>query len=235
MTASIATRRQFGEVTRWQEHRLKRFGVEIILNTEATRETVLSLDPDAVIVATGSLPRKTGYSGLRPDVREIPGAGGPNVLSVWDVFDPNVRVAQQVLVVDDDPHFCGAYVAEHLADHGHAVHLATSQLHPLPDLPANFVPALYRRLVLKGIHISTNAILSGIGPDHVFLTDRFSSEVRRIDNLPNVVLSMGNESNNGLHHALRDKVGELYAIGDCVTPRRIDDAILDGERAGWML
>jgi hypothetical protein len=49
------------------------------------------------------------------------------------------------------------------------------------------------------------------------------------------VLSIGNEAEASLYFALQGKVKELHRIGDCLAPRKIDDAIVDGERVGRML
>lgn len=235
MTAAIATRKNFGEVTRWQEHRLKRLQADVLLGTEANRDTVLALAPDAVIVATGSRPRKTGYSSLRPEVEVLAGSDQPHVFTVWDVFDPHRKLGRRVLLLDEDPHLSGAYVAEHLADNGHEVEIVTSQLHPARDLAINHVPELYGRLRQKGIAITTSLIITGIDQRTVHLIDRYSGEPRTIEKCDSIVLAMGNEACNELYRALRGAVPELYPIGDCLAPRRIDDAVLDGERAGWML
>ena len=55
------------------------------------------------------------------------------------------------------------------------------------------------------------------------------------EGIDTVVLSMGNKAEDGLHRSLKSKVADLYPVGDCVTPRKIEEAILDGERAGWMI
>jgi hypothetical protein len=37
-----------------------------------------------------------------------------------------------------------------------------------------------------------------------------------------------NHANNALYRALKGKVPELHAVGDCVSPRNAMDAIYDG-------
>jgi hypothetical protein len=54
-------------------------------------------------------------------------------------------------------------------------------------------------------------------------------EIRGYDT---IVLVAGNESNEELYMALKGKVKELYRIGDCVAPRRLDMAILEGHLLG---
>ena len=40
---------------------------------------------------------------------------------------------------------------------------------------------------------------------------------------------------DGLYYQLQGKVKQLYRVGDCVAPRRVEHAILDGERAARAL
>src|SRR3989475_663381 len=46
----------------------------------------------------------------------------------------------------------------------------------------------------------------------------------------NVVLATGSRSTDALYRALKGQVGALYAAGDCVAPRGVHQAILDGTR-----
>jgi hypothetical protein len=50
-----------------------------------------------------------------------------------------------------------------------------------------------------------------------------------------VVYALGNRAEDGLYQALKGKIKELYRIGDCVAPRKIDMAILEGDRVGRMI
>ena len=38
-----------------------------------------------------------------------------------------------------------------------------------------------------------------------------------------------------LYHQLQGKIPQLHRVGDCVAPRRVEHAILDGERAARAL
>ncbi len=47
-----------------------------------------------------------------------------------------------------------------------------------------------------------------------------------------IVIAMGGVPRRTLFDALKDKVPEIYAIGDCVKPRKIYDAIHEGFHVG---
>jgi 2-enoate reductase len=48
-----------------------------------------------------------------------------------------------------------------------------------------------------------------------------------------IVLALGAKSDNKLAEELKGEVRELYVIGDCVSPRKIPEAISEGFIAGW--
>ena len=43
---------------------------------------------------------------------------------------------------------------------------------------------------------------------------------------------MGNDADDELYFALKGRSRELYRVGDCVAPRRVDSAILEGYMIG---
>ena len=50
-----------------------------------------------------------------------------------------------------------------------------------------------------------------------------------------VVLALGMTSIDELSDALRDKVPEVYVIGDCAEPRKVKDAIWEGFRTARLI
>jgi hypothetical protein len=46
---------------------------------------------------------------------------------------------------------------------------------------------------------------------------------------------MANRPNHDLYFGLKGKIKELYRIGDCVAPRKIDMAIWEGNKVGRIL
>ena len=50
-----------------------------------------------------------------------------------------------------------------------------------------------------------------------------------------VVLALGFKPRDGLQENLQDKVPEVYAIGDCVEPRKVINAIWEGFRMARLI
>jgi NADPH-dependent 2,4-dienoyl-CoA reductase/sulfur reductase-like enzyme len=234
MTVKIASRASYSEVTRWQRLELERSGAKVRLGTTATAASILGEKPDAVVIAAGSLPRKTGYSSLRPTVERLPGVDQTNVFTVWDVFDAGKKLGKTVALIDEDPHMSGIYTAEYLADRGHTVHVVTPQVHPGDYLEISFVPDLYRRILPKGVQIHANTFITRIEGARLMLEDRYTGQPRSLEGIDAIVLAMGNRANDGLYRELKGKVA-VHAVGDALAPRRLDEAIIDGERIGRMI
>ena len=67
------------------------------------------------------------------------------------------------------------------------------------------------------------------------VVDVWSGAKREIENVDSVILAYHNRANDGLYHALKGSVKELHAVGDCVAPRKIMDAIREGFLVGRRL
>ena len=62
--------------------------------------------------------------------------------------------------------------------------------------------------------------------------DVYSNETRVFSGYDSVVTAVGNEVDAALYFALKNSGKELYRVGDCVAPRKIDMAVHEGYRAG---
>jgi len=236
MTARVASRRGFVEVTRWQETMLRRSGVALRLECAVDADALLAMGFDAIVLATGSTPSRDGRSSFHDgDERFAADAAADRVFTTWDVFERPDAIGARVVVVDEDPHYAGTAVAEYLADTGHAVRLVSPHLHAGSSLHVYHLPALYRRLAAKGIAVTPHVVPLVFDGRTLTMRDRFGAAVLRFEDVDAVVLSIGNRADRTLFDALDGRVPELHAIGDCLAPRQIDHAIVDGERVGWML
>jgi 2,4-dienoyl-CoA reductase (NADPH2) len=48
-------------------------------------------------------------------------------------------------------------------------------------------------------------------------------------------MAIGFKSNNNFMEALTGKIPEIYAIGDCLNPRKVFDAIWEGFRTACLI
>ena len=65
--------------------------------------------------------------------------------------------------------------------------------------------------------------------------DIYTNESILFDGYDTVVLDVGNTVDDDLYHQLKGQVKEVYRTGDCVAPRGIDMAIIEGRQVGELL
>jgi len=88
----------------------------------------------------------------------------------------------------------------------------------------------YTRLFRKGVTLTPHTALVAVEGSTVVVANAFTGAQHRIDGVDTVVLSMGSRSTDAISRALRNGGAALHAIGDCVAPRGIHQAILEGTR-----
>jgi mycofactocin system FadH/OYE family oxidoreductase 2 len=226
-------RDEFGWIVRDLELQMRRLGVEIRLGTEATPELVRELAPDGVIVATGALPSRTGFSSVNPLVERLPGSDRENVLTVWDVLLESRRVGRRVVVLDDDGTRYAAGVTEVLLDRGCQVELVSRWPALFPStLTTLDMPHLYARLLGKGLAYRLNSWALSIEDGSVTVFNLYTGASETLADVDTVVLATGPKADESLYLALKGEVERLHRIGDCLAPRKLDHAIYEGYLAG---
>jgi len=223
-------------ITDWLVSQLAKTEATIRTGERATTELLKAGGFDVVVVATGSTPLKTGWSSLHPaswgDGSVVPGADQWNVYSINEVLSGKAQIGPRVMIFDDTGARQPMVAAEFLADRRHAVELVTRLPQVCPDLEASRdLQATYRRARNKGIVFTTDAEIASIDEDNVVLRDVWTDELTSRERVDAVVLSTGNEAHDCLYQELKS-VLPVLAIGDCVSPRRIFNAVWEGELAG---
>ncbi|MFZ0451609.1 MAG: FAD-dependent oxidoreductase [Desulfatiglandaceae bacterium] len=222
-----AGRLGMGEIIRYLQHMLERLKVPIITGIEVTQQFVLREKPDAVIVATGSKPHP------RPVAGEY---GPPLVLNVHEVLADGMPIGARVLFIDENGGHHATATVELLADQGKRVDMITSDLFVGVELgPLGDLYLTRQRLLQKGVTFTTDVVLDEIDDKRAKAHYIYTNEPLVLDGYDTIVLDMGNEVVDRLYKQLKGQMKELYRIGDCVAPRGIDMAILEGKKVGEIL
>jgi mycofactocin system FadH/OYE family oxidoreductase 2 len=225
IAAKAPGREDFAEVTRYYTHQMKLMGVEVHLNTEVTVEMVEEKNPDAVVVATGS------QSFIPP----FPGSDMANIVDVRDVLEEKVEVGENVVLVAGEHHMQGLSTADFLAEKGKKLEILTDAIYAGAQVDSSTIEVIYMRLLSNGVIITPLTRVREIHGNTVIVFNVLTNNERIIKDVNTVVVSMGGRSDDTIYRSLRGKVKELYAVGHCLSPRRLHDSILDGARVGRML
>lgn len=221
------------DMTLWQERELYRLGVTIRTNTYMETSDVLAERADAVIIATGSMPRMDGVQAAIPGV-PTKGVGLPHVISTVDLLTTGAMQAlpRTALVFDDVGHNEALSAAQWLVGKGVAVTFATrfGTLAPTVATWTRVEPQLER--LLKGQFTQmTRMQLVEIKPD-VCMLKPLQGDTLQTVSAEIVVLGLSRNSIHTLYAELQGKVPVLKIVGDARTPRDLQAAIREGHMAG---
>jgi mycofactocin system FadH/OYE family oxidoreductase 2 len=222
-----AGRDEFGVIIRNEKEQVDKAGVRVQFGTEASAEMILAAKPDAVVVATGSLPKP----------HPVGGADGPAVFNVWQVLNGVAELGEKVCLIDYDGHHRATATAEYLAIQGKTVHIITSSLFIGAELgPSQDLYLTRQRLLHKGVTFTPDIAVMEVGGDRGAKTVKgfnvYSNVWEEWGPYDSLVLAMGQQVDADLYFALKGKVKELHRIGDCVAPRKVDMAIWEGHKVG---
>jgi len=220
LAARAPARAEYAGIARFLAGQVGKLGVDVRLGVEATPSLVLDERPDAVIVATGS----------HPYIPPVPGHDGKDVVTDRDVLAGEANVGTRVVVIDDVHTEQALSTAELLLDQGKRVEVISPLFYVGQDIGVTSIAPLYARLYTKGAVLTPCSELSAIEGSTVIVRNVFSGAERRIESVDTVVLAAGSRSTDALYRALEGRVPALYAAGDCVAPRGVHQAILDGTR-----
>lgn len=192
-----------------------------VIDQEATVDTIKNGGFDAVIVAAGGSPIKL----------DIAGADKPLVSGALEVLGGKVPVGQRVLMVGGG--MVGTETGLFLAEQGKEVTFI-EVLDEFMNGVGSLDQIVYReRLAKQKVIIHTGKRVETVLDKGAVIVDRYGSkEEVQADS---IVVAIGFTPQGALAKELQKEGLEVYAIGDCVSPRKIFDAIHEGYLAAYAL
>lgn len=228
--AKANSRRELLGIVDWLSNRVSEEQIEVRLNTHVNTFDLKGFD--AAVIATGSRGVQHGWTMLHPEKwpgLPLPGAELPHVLSYTELLDCEPKLPQRVVLFDTMGGRQGAVVAEYLVQRGAEVEFVTQLAQHSPDLAASRdwgkVHGMLRR---AGVRFHVDCEISIITHDEVILRDLYTGEMSNLLEIGMVVMVQGGTANNALFHKIEGTM-EAYLIGDAMSPRRVNDAIKEGE------
>lgn len=199
----------------WYEHQLNKLGVDVRLNTKATKDIILGLNPDIVYVASGSTAIHLN----------LPGIDNPKVAFASDILSGSKQPGKKCTIIGGG--LVGCETGLHLAQHGVDVTIVEalsdilksgSPLPPMNEWMLRDLLAFYKVKIITNAKLSkvTNegAVIDAGGTETVILSD-------------SVVIAVGYKSDKTLFDELDKEISQVYNIGDSRLVRNIRGAIWD--------
>ncbi len=218
-------KQELAPALKWMIREAKKAGVEIMLNTEATAESVLAMDADEVIVATGGRPIMPKF---------IAECNHPNVVSAWDILRGKVPAGMNVVVIGGGS--VGCETAEFIAprhNYRGVMDRKITLIEMLENLDMTDATAnrdyLMKRLASKPIDIQTSAKVTKISENSV--TYLKNEQEVTIEGVDTIVVAMGTVPENELAEALKNAGKSVQVIGDANEIGKIVNATAAGRKA----
>lgn len=221
-------RAEVAKVFEFQLRRARDAGVKLELGEHTGVDRIMALNPDAVVLATGS------------HLRRLPLASGSehgiDARAFVTGLDEFAAKASGTAVLFDQDHGAAVYaLADLLAQKYDRLMLLTPRTQLGRQVAYATLLGVYRRLYRAGVEIVYAAMPRSFERGRLVAVNAFSGAETIIDNVSVFVYATPRLADDALAAPLSARGVETHLIGDCFAPRAIMAAVHEGNRAGQQL
>ena len=215
----LPARSEFGGIITNLTREAERSGVRIVKGKAVTPDFLKDEAPDAVILASGSLPQ-------RPPAEIDEGA---HVLHAVDVLKGE-KTGSRVVIYDWLADWIGLGIAEKLASEGVDVRLAVNGLSAGIAIQNYTRDAHLARLHRLGVKMLPMMRLYGADATTAYFLHTAAQEPVVLEDVDTIVLACPNAPEDSLTETAQGF--EHYLVGDCLSARTAEEAVYEGLKAG---
>lgn len=225
--ASLPHRANLRRQIDYLQGELRRLEVKVELNTRIDKVDDLGGVFDVAVVAAGA--------SANPLADELVGDHVKSWFEILENGAPAPSGSGRAVMVDDGSAFWWTYgVAESLMEVGWQVVIATPSAAIASQIPTESIGPLLSRLGGGGTEYRVLTVLEGVTTEGASLMNVTSGHVETLP-CDLVVVQTGRTARSGLVAEFRKSGMETHAIGDCVAPRRMSNAVFEGQRLARQL
>jgi 2,4-dienoyl-CoA reductase-like NADH-dependent reductase (Old Yellow Enzyme family) len=218
LAAGMRHREDFGLWLQYAGRRLKRLGVDVRMNEEASVDSLIAARADEIVLATGAMPAAW----------RLPDGGEALTLDQGAQADYSGR---RVAVYDETGDWGALGLVEHLEASGARVTLLTPGAAVLWRTTIYSSTTTFARWREKQIRIRPMRKPMSLGAQGLELEDSSCGEREILPGIDALIACVPPRVWNPLEAPLRDAGLEVRLIGDCMAPRNALEAIFEGHRA----
>ena len=222
LAQELPGRAEFGGIVTNLQHEMASTAVDVRLGIRVTRRVLEEWGADTAIVATGA----------RPLAANIANDGEARVVDAWQVIRGETTLGSRVVIADWRCDWTGMGLAEKLTREGCRVTLAVNGTMPGQTIQMYVRDRWAGELHRLGVEIISCVRLVGADKSGAWLQHVTSNEIILINDVDTVVASLGHMPDTTLAKDLEEWPGTVVEIGDCLSPRTCEEAVLEGMKAG---
>jgi thioredoxin reductase len=218
----------FEDQVYFEENEMARLGVDVRLETTADIGAIKALSPEAVVIATGSIPRVPN---------DVPGIDLPHVVQGWDVMQGKGSTGDRVAVISQEDYYETPCVAEFLAEGGKQVEVFHKSVYLGSEINRYSIGMVLSRMEACGVTIHPNLILREVQADGLEFVSSFGGKTCRKGGFDSVVLVYGSVPQHDLYDQLKAEgsIPQLYLAGSAWLPRFMAEATRHGADIGLVV
>ena len=225
LAQQLPGRAEFGGIVTNLAREMEIHGVRVHRSMPVTLEVVRERGPEAIVVATGA----------RPQVPAAEGLEDAHVVDSWSVVCGEANVGTNVVIWDWRSDWVGLGLAQMLAQNGCHVRLAVNAMVPGERLPSMVRDHWMGELHKLGVEVIPYVRLFGADADTVYFEHVTAKVPVILEGVDTLVSHHAPRREATLLEALQAEGIEATAIGDCLSPRTCEEAVLEGLKIGFAL
>jgi len=203
---------------------IKKLGIKTRFNLEATPELVEKFNADVVFIATGATPIIPDYPGMKEAIAK------GKVVTAVDALLGKKEIGQRVVIIGGG--LVGCETGLWAAQQGKSV-TVIARHEAMREMWWINAKDIREKLDAAKAKLLTFTNVIEITDDGVVIADdKGKQSTIKADS---ILLAVRMEPDRALWEALRDRLPEAYAIGDCVESRMVLDAMWEGYRTARLI
>lgn len=201
-------RSEIMDIIHYLNREVEKLGVQLRLNTELSRALLDEISPDAVVMATGSMPDMPIIKGLFKTKMDL--------CTVAEVLDGKI-VGDRVIVIGGNQ--AGLVLADFLAEKGREVAVLNRKRHFADEMSSNDRFYLRERLKRDSVHLFKQVSVSRFTDDGVIFKSK--GEPVTLEGFDSVVVAEAMIPVRDAKTLLNSRDIEVHLIGDVKSPRNL--------------
>jgi len=208
LAAKVPGRGEIMDIIDFLNAEIERLGVSLRLNTALDEQLLDAVNPDTVVLASGSLPDMPIIKGLFTTQMDL--------CTVTEVLDGKI-VGDRVIILGGGQ--AGLVTADFLAEKGHEVALLNRKRHFAEEMSSNDRFYLRERLKRQSVHLFKQVAVKTFTEDGVVFTS--AGNPVTLEGFDSVVVAEAMTPVRDAKQLLDRRKLEVHVIGDAKTPRNL--------------